>query len=250
MSLMHKFVPFTAIVALSSLQASEIRDTQDELITWVETKKAIAETETEWLAEKEIVADLIQLLEFEKEKLTANIEKLEDTSDATDTKRAELNADKEELVASTEAIETYIPALEANVKDLLAKLPEPLVAELDPLIRRLPKSGEATRLPVSQRLLTVVGILNKIDKFNTGITVDTSIRSVGDTSSEVTTLYFGLAGAFFANDSGTYAGYGTPGDDGWDWVEDDSIASGIVSLIESYKGTKEAKFVELPVAAK
>jgi len=250
MSLMQKFIPLAAIVALTCAHASEIRDTQDELIAWVETKKAISETANDWLAEKEIVSDLIQLLEIEKEKLTGGIEKLEDTSDATDTKRADLNADKEMLVASTEAIEVFIPELEASVKALLAQLPEPLVEELDPLIRRLPEAEGETRLPVSQRLLTVVGILNKIDKFNTGISVDTSIRNVGDTSSEVTTIYFGLAGAFFANDSGTYAGVGTPGSTGWDWKEDTTLSKGIVALIASYAGTKEAKFVELPVTAK
>ena len=250
MSLMQKLVPFTAIVVLSSIQASEIRDTQDELISWVETKKAISETQADWMAEKEIVSDLIQLLEIEKEKLTSSIENLEDSSDATDTLRTDLNADKETLVASTEAIEAFIPELETGVKALLAQLPEPLIAELDPLIRRLPTTGEKTRLPVSQRLLTVVGILNKVDKFNTGITIETTIRNVGDASAEVTTLYFGLGGAFFADDAGTYAGFGTPGDDGWVWKEDTAIAADVVSLIKSYAGAKEAKFVELPITVR
>ena len=48
-----------------------IRDTQEELITWVDTKKVTAEAKATWESEKVIVADLISLLEQEKEKLTA-----------------------------------------------------------------------------------------------------------------------------------------------------------------------------------
>jgi Protein of unknown function (DUF3450). len=250
MSLLQRFVPLAAILSISTVYASEIRDTQDELITWVETKKAIAETQADWLAEKEIVSDLIQLLEIEKEKLTSSIDSLEESSDATDSKRTELNADKEKLVAATDALEEFIPDLEAKVKAILPKLPAPLVEELDPLVRRLPEPDAKTRLPVSQRLLTVVGILNKIDKFNTGITVETAIRSVGDSSAEVTTLYIGLAGAYFANDTGSYAGYGVPGAEGWEWKEDAAIADQVVALIKSYQGAKEAKFVELPVSVR
>ncbi|MEO0509749.1 MAG: DUF3450 family protein [Verrucomicrobiota bacterium] len=236
-------------VAGSTLFSSSITDTQDELISWVETRKAISETKAEWAAEKQIVSDLIQLLEIEKEKYETGIEELGDSDNATDKLRTELNADKERLLAANEALETFMPDLESKVKSLLSLLPEPLVQELDPLIRRLPEEDAKTRMPVSQRLLTVVGVLNKIDKFNTGITIKSEIRSVGGGSSEVTTLYFGLSGAYFSNDSGSYAGTGTPGPDGWVWTEDSSIANDIVALIKSYEGASEAKFVELPVKA-
>ncbi|MEM8866932.1 MAG: DUF3450 family protein [Verrucomicrobiota bacterium] len=256
MSGISKFTRYTALctglLAFStspiSLQAN-IRDTQDELVAWVETEKAIAETKGAWAAEKEVVADLIALLETEKEKLTTSIEALEDTSDATDTKRSELNADKERLVASTETLEAAVPELEALAREFVERLPSPLVEELAPLIRRLPESGAKVTLPVSQRLLTVVGILNKIDKFNSSISVVSEIKATGESSVEVTTLYIGLAGAFFADASGNYAGTGKPGTDGWVWEEDATIAKDVVALIESYQGASEAKFVELPLSA-
>ncbi|MEM7790047.1 MAG: DUF3450 family protein [Verrucomicrobiota bacterium] len=237
-----------SILAVSSLQAN-IRDTQDELIAWVETEKAIAETKGNWEAEKEIVNDLIALLETKKEKLTSSIEELEETSDATDTKRSELNADRERLVASTEALESAIPKLEENTRSFVKRLPKPLMEELAPLIRRLPEPETKVTLPVSQRLLTVVGILNKIDKFNSSISVVSEIKATGERNVEVTTLYIGLAGAFFADASGDYAGVGKPGDDGWVWTEDTAIAKDVVDLIDSYQGASEAKFVELPLTA-
>lgn len=237
----------TTLLTTSLAGATTIRETQGELIAWVDTQKAIAETETSWAAEKEIVEDLIALLENEKEKLSDSIEKLDESSDATDTLRTELNADREKLLASTAALEEVIPQLETETRDLVNKLPDPLKEEIDPLLRRLPEAGKMTRLPVSQRLLTVVGILNKVDKFNTGITITSEIRSVGDRSVEVKTLYYGLAGAYFASDNAEYAGTGAPGEDGWVWTEDAAISDEVVNLIRTYEGAREATFVKLPV---
>ncbi len=230
-------------------QSQTVRDTQDKLIAWVDTRKAIAATEAEWLTEKEIVADLITLLESEKEKLEAGIEELEDSSDATDARRAELNESREKLLETTTTLADVVPKLESEVRTLIGKLPDPLVSELSQLITRLPDPDAESRLALSQRLLTVVGILNRIDKFNTAITVTTEIRSIGERNVEVKTLYFGLAGAYFASANGDYAGYGTAGDAGWDWTEDAAIAGNIVNLIKTYEGNREATFVQLPVQA-
>lgn len=234
---------------LPKAEAQTIRDTQDKLISWVDTRKAIALTDAEWLAEKEVVTDLITLLETEKSKLEAGIEKLADSSDATDARRAELNASREKLVETTKALDAVLPELEAKVLALIEKVPDPLLAELGPLVSRLPNPDSQTRLPLSQRLLTVVGILNRIDKFNTAITVTTEIRNIGERSVEVKTLYFGLGGAYFASSGGDYAGYGTAGDAGWSWTEDSAIAGDIVNLIKTYEGGREATFVRLPVSA-
>ena len=235
------------LASISPIQAATIRDTQDELITWVDTKKAIAETSSEWATEKEIVLDLISLLESQKEKLSAQIESLDDGADATDKLRTELNADREKLLASNKALEAVVPNLESKTRDLIKKLPDPLVEEIAPLVRRLPDPDKQSRLSISQRLLTVVGILNKIDKFNTGITITSEIRNIGENSVEVKTLYYGLAGAYFASESSGYSGTGKPGSDGWIWTENAEISKEVVDLIQTYEGAREATFVTLPV---
>ena len=63
------------------------------------------------------------------------------------------------------------------------------------------------------------------------------------------TLYYGLAGAYFTNDSGNYAGTGIPGNDGWKWTENAAISGNIIDLIKTYEGAREATFVRLPVSA-
>ena len=234
---------------LTASAGATIRETQGNLIAWVDTQKAISEIKADWSGEKVIVEDLISLLEEEKDKLTTKIEKLETSSSATDNLRTQLNADKEALLASTKSLNSVIPGLEDQVKIILGKLPNPLIEEISPLVLRLPEDSNDTRISISQRLLTVVGILNKIDKFNTGITLTSEIRSIGDKSLEVKTLYYGLAGAYFASESAGYAGVGTPSNSGWSWSEKPELSKKIVNLIETYEGAREATFVELPVFA-
>ena len=249
--ILQVLIPLLAtITTLTPSFATSIRDTQEELISWVDTEKVIAETKATWESEKVIVADLISLLEQEKEKLTARIEKLEANTDSTDKLRTELNAEKEALLTSTKALESVVPSLEDQIRSLITKLPAPLLDEIQPLLLRLPKPEEDTRMSISQRLLTVVGTLNKIDKFNTGITVTSEIRTIGEKSLEVKTLYYGLAGAYFASESSDYAGVGTPGETSWEWVERPEYKRQIINLIDTYEGAREAIFVELPVVAK
>ncbi|MEC7609335.1 MAG: DUF3450 family protein, partial [Verrucomicrobiota bacterium] len=176
--------------------------------------------------------------------------KLEANTDSTDTLRTKLNADKEALLTSTKALELVVPDLEDQIRSLIVKLPAPLLEEIQPLLLRLPEPEVDTRMSISQRLLTVVGTLNKIDKFNTGITLTSEIRTIGDKSLEVKTLYYGLAGAYFASESAGYAGIGTPGEAGWEWVERPEFKKQIINLIDTYEGAREATFVELPVVAK
>ena len=51
------------ITAITPSLGTTIRDTQEELTTWVETKKVTSEAKATWESEKVIVADLISLLE-------------------------------------------------------------------------------------------------------------------------------------------------------------------------------------------
>ena len=130
------------------------------LISWVDTRKAIAATEAEWLAEKEIVADLITLLESEKAKL----EKDRGTRRFVGRhRRATCRAQCEPRKAPRDdgGAERSRSGIRDRGERLIEKLPAPLVSELSQLITRLPDPDSETRLALSQRLLTVVGILNK-----------------------------------------------------------------------------------------
>jgi septal ring factor EnvC (AmiA/AmiB activator) len=228
--------------------APAITSVQQTLQTWLETERAIAASEAEWKAQQTILEDMLSLLRAEAANVTARLEAIEAEVDGTDEARASLNARNEVLDASLASLATALPAFEAQVSRLAERLPAPLLAELAPLLRRLPQEGETT-LSVTERLLTVVGLLNRVDKFNGVVTVVSEIRNVGDSSREVDTLYFGLAAAYFSDAAGKFAGVGRPTDAGWVWEERPEIGPEAAALIAAYQGTREARFAVLPLVS-
>jgi len=230
--------------------ADETRQTQDILAQWVETRKQTFETKAKWAEEKRILGDMIQLLEREKEQYSARIEELESDADAIESERASLVESRERLRAFDKTLAARIPKYESQVRALLQRLPAPLLNDLDKLARRLPAPDEDSRRPNSQRLLTLVGILNQVEKFDNEVSLVSEIRTREGGSVEVKTVYFGLAGAFYVGGNGRTAGLGLPGPDGWEWREDPSLAEAATELVAVYEGAREAAFVPLPVQAR
>ncbi|MGF1531913.1 MAG: DUF3450 family protein [Puniceicoccaceae bacterium] len=234
-------------LSASETVASVVRETQDTFSQLIDVRKVISQTRADWLEEKEVVNDMVSLLRDEKRRLEQRVEALEEDSTETDALRSSLNAEREELLAVNRTLSEVLPELESSVRSLLPLLPDPLIADLSSLLQRLPTSEES-KLPLSQRLLTVVGILNRIDKFNSEISVISEIRQVETKSLEVKTIYFGLAAAYFASPASDYAGLGQPGEDGWQWSTEKSLSKPIQDLIRTYEGTREAVFTQLPIS--
>ena len=46
------------------------------------------------------------------------------------------------------------------------------------------------------------------------------------------------------------AGIGIPGPDGWEWQADNSLIQSIRSFVDIYRGTQQARYVEVPVTVK
>ena len=98
-----------------------------------------------------------------------------------------------------------------KLKKILPILPEPLIEKINPLIRRMPNDSDNTDLSLGQRVQNIVGILSQTDKFNTTITAKREIKAFEEGKAvQVTTLYWGLAMAYYVDDSGKYAGLEFP----------------------------------------
>jgi FtsZ-binding cell division protein ZapB len=224
-----------------------LTETRDVLDRWVETRQIISEEQADWQAERSILGDTVSLLQRELERLEAELEELEATATAADEERSKLAAEKEQLDAATNAVSQNLGALEEQVKRIIALLPEPLIETIKPLIRRLPDDSETTNLSLGERLQNIVGILSQADKFNTTLTETSESREMPNgTVVEVRTLYWGLATAYFVDASGSYAGIGRPGADGWEWTQIDGVGADIRLLIDVYEGLGEIQFVEIP----
>jgi hypothetical protein len=162
-----------------------------------------------------------------------------------------LEAEKAELDALREAATLAVARLERRLPALLVQLPQVLVERLAPLTAKLPTDPDQTRLGSVERLQTVVGILNEIDRFSSSLSVETEIRKLPNgIEVEVETLYVGLAQAYFVGEGGRLAGVGRPGATGWDWTSQDDLAPAVQKAIAIHANRLPAGFVALPVALK
>ena len=189
------------------------------------------------------------LLQRELERMNAAIDDLEASATAADADRAALSEEKDRQTAAASVVKANIGALETKVKAILATLPKPLVEKIKPLIRRLPNDPDNTKLSLGERVQNVVGILSQADKFNSTITLSNESREIAEGKVvQVTTLYWGLAQAYFVDNSGSYAGVGKPGADSWEWKQIEGIGPEIKHALDIYEGIEEIQFVEIPAS--
>lgn len=238
-----------ALGAASFMQiahADDLQNTRNVLDQWVETNQLISKEQSDWKLEQSILTDTQTLLSNELERLNQAIKELEETATTATEDRAKLTAEKDELEAGSAVVLNQIGALETQMKAIVKTLPLPLLEKLKPLIRRLPDNPDDTKLSMGERVQNIVGILSQTDKFNTTLTITSESREISQGKIvQVTTIYWGLAMAYYVDDSGNYAGIGIPSKEGWDWPEVAGAGPQIKQLIDIYEGLEPA-FVPVP----
>ena len=235
----------------SLLAETNLSDTRAVLDKWVETRQIISEERANWRTEKSILGDTVALLKNELERLDASLTDLESSATAADEERVNLTEEKDTLNAASSVITDKLAALETALKRIVNSLPEPLVSKLKPLIRRLPEDPTNTKLSLGERVQNIVGILSQTDKFNTTVTMTSESREIeGGKIVEVRTLYWGLANAYYVDQSGTYAGLGYPTAEGWEWPKVEGTGPEIKRLLDVYEGSEEIQFVTVPAKIK
>ena len=129
---------------------------------------------------------------------------------------ARLETENDGLKAATSSLEAVIWDLEREVLELRGWMPEDLKEDTRTLAALVPATKErAGSRKLYDRFITVVTILNQIDKFNTNIELVAENRKVGSDEISVTTMYIGVD-AFYATDDGMRR-RGVPTADGWDF---------------------------------
>ena len=195
-----------------------IDETRSTIDQWVETRQIISKESSQWEIEKGLLEKTYALLTSEVERLNLELKDLKESASASDEERSTLASEKESLRAASEVVANSISSLENSLKKIIPTLPTPLIEKIRPLVRRLPNDPEKTNLSLGQRVQNIVGILSQANKFNSTITLTSEAREFekGKTI-QVTTLYMGLASTYYVDDSGKYAGVGTPSANGWEF---------------------------------
>lgn len=239
------------ILALSCIavtQADELELTKATLSKWVEARKLISEEKQKWELEREILGNRLDLVRAETDALNEKIhETMAQITDA-DKKREDLVKENDSLKNASATLVNRIYTTERNVLSLLKQLPDPVQERIKPLSQRIPQS-EKTDLSLSERYQNVVGIINELNKGAGEITVISEVKQLPNGSSaEVQTLYLGYACAYYSSNKGDIAGIGQPGDTGWKWTPNNTIAQQVLDAIAILKNEKVAAYIPLPVS--
>lgn len=227
---------------------AEVEHARALLEQLVATRRLISEEETTWKLGEEMLRERIELVQREIEDYRAKIEEAETGAAEAGTKVDELLDENAALEEASAALETMIVTLEAKTRGLVGRLPEPLLDRIHPLVQRLPAADATSTFSLGKRFETVVGILDQAGRFNREIGVFNEVRRFPDgTSVEVMTMYVGLGAAYYAAPTGTVAGVGTPGPEGWTWTPDPRSADAIRRAIAIFNSEQAAEFVPLPI---
>jgi hypothetical protein len=224
--------------------AAEIELAKQKIAEFVKTRQLIATRRTEWLTYQEVTQRRLEAFSTEVADLARNIEEAEQRTSEAERNIAERQDQIEALMAATRVVSDALPALEDKIAAMSEYFPKPLRSRVDPLLRNLGRQ----RSP-SERMSVVVGVMNEADRFNANFNLasDQKTLSNGETVL-VGVLYVGLGMAYYANETGTIGGFGVPAKGGWQWTEDNSIASAVRRAIQFHNGeVKPAALVELPV---
>lgn len=229
-------------------QLEQIDQARATLEKWVQTKRLVSQERLEGIRRRETLKDRIELVRREVDSLRAKIVESERTIAEADDRAAGLRAENDVLRQASASLGAMVQELEVRTRELLRRLPPPILERVKPISQRFPEDPASTRLPLSERFLNVVGVLNEVNKFNGAVTVGSEVRQLPDgTSAEVTALYVGIGQGYYVNAAGTIAGVGFGAPDGWTWTPANEAAPRIAAAIAILKNEQVASFVELPL---
>jgi septal ring factor EnvC (AmiA/AmiB activator) len=236
--------------------AERIATVRESLDKYVETSRILAQTRADWRSGKEQLEDRITLARRELQKLKETIGKAEASVTDADRSRAELEQENSELLTDAQLLQERVGRYEDLARGLVTRLPATLQKTVRPLSQRLPQQGKPTDLPLGQRYLTVIGILNEVNRFQNEITVVPEVRQLtAELEAEVSTVYLGLGQALYATDSGEHSGRGmardaSAGQPGWVWEPLVGTAGEIRRVVRTLTAGELTAFVPVPVRIK
>lgn len=224
-------------------------DVGDMLTRWQEIQLLIGEERRNRKLGLETLNGEVEMLSEEIASLTERLEADQSSIAEADTQREKLLAEKEELKAASAEFKQEIEAYEVRLKALLPGLPAPLAERIEPVAKNIPEDPENTEQSLSSRFVTILGILNEVDKFNREIHVEVELRDLGNgASAEVSVLYLGISRAYYVSNDGLAAGTGVPSPEGWSWTPDNSIAEAVTQAIAIQRNEEPAAYVQLPLS--
>jgi hypothetical protein len=239
----------TGLVAVSLAGAdSPLTETRGTLTEWVQTRQAIARARADWSSDKSALEQNAALLDRELTSVREQWARVETNQAAVVTQRESLRALEALYRDGLEAVRERAAGLEAGLRRLEPLFPPALRAVVQPLLNRLPTDSSVTNVALVPRLLTLITLLNEVDKFNSAISVaEETRRDPEGREVAVDVLYAGLGQAWFVSKTGAFAGVGVPESSGWQWKPRNEVGPMVTQAIRIYRNELPAEFVALPL---
>ena len=202
-----------------------LKETHAIIGEWVTTERLISEEESDWETEKAALLDLKQALGAELGELNAKLKETEEEAVGAAKQRQDLTARKDAAQQATRSLHQGLDRAVAKLERAFSLLPTPVADRLAPYRKKLvPGKGCPCHLFVNG--WTHLYPFSRQSRISTeSVTLERQEFTLDDNQSrEFQVMYFGLGTAYFVNESGTVAGYGQPGERGWQWTRSDRLA--------------------------
>jgi len=233
-------------------QGSKFEEARTHIEKWVQTRQLIARRSADWRVERESIGQTIGLLQREIDLLKEAIDKSEQVDSESDAEKKRITLSLEDLKKANKVVDAALWGMERQALTLMALFPDPLKDRTSNVRSRIPLEKKDLRgRSAAERMQNVVAMLNEADRFNSAITLAIEVRKDAEGKDrQVQALYLGLGHAYYADQGGSFAGVGVPGETDWTWEEKPELGSTIRKVIDIYENERSAEFVPVPVNIK
>ena len=230
-------------------QGSKFEETRTHIEKWVQTRQLIARRDADWRVERENIGQSVGLLQREIDLLKEAIDKSEQVDSEADAEKKRITLSLEDLKKANKVVDAALWGMERQALALMTSFPDPLKDRTSNVRSRIPLKKEDLRgRSAAERMQNVVAMLNEADRFNSAITLAIEVRKDAEGKDrQVQALYLGLGHAYYADQSGSFAGVGVPGAEGWTWTVNAELGSTIRKVIDIYENERKAEFIAIPV---
>ncbi|MBT5312616.1 MAG: DUF3450 family protein [Verrucomicrobia bacterium] len=230
-------------------QGSKFEEARTHIEKWVQTRQLIARRDADWRVERENIGQSVGLLQREIDLLKETIDKSEQVDSEADAEKKRITLSLEDLKKANKVVDAALWGMERQALALMTSFPDPLKDRTSNVRSRIPLKKEDLRgRSAAERMQNVVAMLNEADRFNSAIMLAIEVRKDAEGKDrQVQALYLGLGHAYYADQSGSFAGVGVPGAEGWTWTVNAELGSTIRKVIDIYENERKAEFIAIPV---
>lgn len=218
---------------------------QAKVSEWIKTLQLISAEKAGWETEKQTLTDLNEIRKSEIGKLDEFIRLAEDRVKELDEKRQSFAKEEEDMKQWRRDLEQRLAPLENEIRPLVKLFPLALREKVEEATIRLEENDPEA--PLQNRMRDLLAIVQAALDFHRSLSWDNEIREIDGERREIGVLYLGLTQAYYVDQSGKYAGYGSPTPDGWKWVAAPEIASSVRLAIDVFRTNVPPRFVTLPL---